>query len=226
MIFLVSLDCWKNSSAIQKWMVLHNVTHELDLLQLFELDLLDQVIHKYRKRPIVWQDLFDSGVQGISKYTILDIWKDWIMEGSLYNATNATYDVVFSACWYLDHLSLDWWSFYTCNPRNFANLSASQQSHVLGGHSSMWGESVDVTNFFERVWPRSSATAEVLWSGSPKNISMDISYSHVQRRLAQFRCYMVQQFRISVSPIAPGHCQSHGPIEDVSLTNDGYTADT
>jgi hexosaminidase len=217
---IVSLDCWKNSSTIQEWMALHNMTSDLEILQFFELDLLNEVIQTNNKRPIVWQDLFDSGVQGLPSSTILDIWKEWIMEESLFNATNATFDVVFSACWYLDHLNQDWWSFYTCNPRNFANLSAIQQDHILGGHTSMWGETVDTSNFFERVWPRSSATAEVLWSGSPRTVPKDLSYVHVLERLARFRCYMIQQFSVPISPIAPGHCQSHGPIVPSTIGND------
>jgi hexosaminidase len=216
---LVSLDCWKNASAIQKWMALHNMTNEIEILQFFAVDLLNHVIQSDGKRPIVWQDLFDSGVQGLPNNTIIDIWKEWIMEESLFNATNATFDVVFSACWYLDHLNQDWWAFYTCNPRNLANLSAVQQAHIFGGHTSMWGESVDISNFFERVWPRSSAAAEVLWSGSPKTFTKDLSYVHVQERLARFRCYMIQQFGVSVSPIAPGHCQSHGPIVSGNQNN-------
>jgi hexosaminidase len=193
-------------------MQLHNMTHVVELLQYFELDLLRYVIHTNGKRPIVWQDLFDMNVQGIPSTVILDIWKDWIMEDSLYKATDANYDVLFSACWYLDHLNEDWWSFYTCNPRNMPNLTATQQSHILGGHTSMWGERVDSTDFYERVWPRSSATAEVLWSGSPKVITTDLSYNHVQARLDQFRCYMLQQFNVPISPISPGHCESHGPL--------------
>jgi hexosaminidase len=193
-------------------MKLHNMTNEIEVLQYFELDLLNHIVDTYGRRSIVWQDLFDSGVQGLPSSVILDIWKDWIMESSLFNATFANYDVLFSACWYLDHLNEEWWSFYTCNPRNFANLTLLQKSRILGGHTSMWGERVDSTNFFERVWPRSSATAEVLWSGSPLNISTDLSNTHVQARMDRFRCYMIQQFDIPVSPISPGHCQAHGPI--------------
>jgi hexosaminidase len=192
-------------------MDLHNMTKVIELLQYFELDLLSYVIHSNGKRPIIWQDLFDMQIQGIPSNVILDIWKEWIMESSLYTATNANYDVIFSACWYLDHLNEDWWSFYTCNPRNMANLTSMQQSHVLGGHTSMWGESVDSTDFFVRVWPRSSATAEVLWSGSPINSLSH--HSHVQARLEQFRCHMLRLVNVPISPITPGHCEAHGPTD-------------
>jgi hexosaminidase len=189
------------------------MTKAIEVLQYFEMNLIQYVVNSTQKRSIVWQDLFDMGVEGIPSTVIFDVWKIWTMEGSVYNATAANYDVLFSACWYLDYLNEDWWSFYTCNPRNIPNLTTDQQSHILGGHSSMWGERVDSTDFYERVWPRSSATAEVLWSGSPKNITTGLALDDVQARLERFRCYMLQQFNVPISPIAPGHCEAHGPLK-------------
>lgn len=185
-------------------MKLHNITDEVKLLENFELDLVSLVHDTFIKRPVAWQDLFDSGVE-LPPTTVLGVWKSWTMTDSVMDTTAAGYDIVFSACWYLDHLNDDWWSFYKCNPRGFSNLTVAQQSHILGGHSSMWGERVDSTDFFERVWPRTSAVAEVLWSGGPRNYS-DLSYSLLQERLSKFRCWMVQQFDIPVSPIEPGFC--------------------
>ena len=213
--FSVSLECWESSTNLQQWMKLHNMTKTVEVLQYFEMNLLQYVLNVSRKRPIVWQDLFDMDVQGIPSNVIFDVWKDWIMEVSVYKTTAANYDILFSACWYLDHLNENWWSFYTCNPRNMPNLTLVQQSHIIGGHTSMWGESVDSNNFFERVWPRSSATAEVLWSGSPKNIPTELSLGHVQGRLNRFRCFMIEQYQVPISPISPGHCQPHGPLLNV-----------
>ena len=218
---LVSLECWENSTTLQQWMRSHNMTKTVEVLQYFEMNLLRYVLNVSGKRPIVWQDLFDMDVKGIPSNVIFDVWKDWIMEGSVFKTTAADYDILFSACWYLDHLNENWWAFYSCNPRNMPNLTLNQQDHILGGHTSMWGENVDSTNFFERVWPRSSATAEVLWSGSPKSISTELSSDHIQTRLNRFRCYMLEQFNIPISPVSPGHCQSHGPllqIQDLQLT--------
>jgi len=71
-------------------------------LQRFELALLDTVI-SHNKRPVAWQDLLDLGVQ-LPKEVILDNWKEWIMSQSLAQTTGAGHDVLFSACWYLDHV--------------------------------------------------------------------------------------------------------------------------
>lgn len=181
------------------------MTMEVQVLQYFELDLVNTVIRNLKKRPIIWQDPFDSGVN-LPNTVVLDVWKDWIMGDSVKRTTAAGYDIIFSACWYLDHLDEDWWKFHQCNPRGFGNINAEQQAHILGGHGSIWAEHVDSTNFFARVWPRMSAAAEVLWSGSPNVASQYL----VQARLVRFRCWMVQQYDIPASPIAPDYCSEHG----------------
>jgi hexosaminidase len=215
----VSLACWQNSTKIQAWMVQHNFTDTVQVLQYFEQDLIALVTGPLLgKRAIVWQDLFDSGVN-LPRDTILDVWKEWTWEKSLNDTTAAGYDVLLSACWYLDHLNEDWWQFYQCDP--LRGLRDSRQSeHVLGGHASMWGERVDATNFYEKVWPRASAVAEVLWSGSSIGSSKtedSVSYSLVEARLQGFRCWLVQRFRLPLSPVAPGYCRGdEGPFHCVA----------
>jgi hexosaminidase len=181
----------------------------VELWQYFEIEAIAKV-EKQGKRAIIWHDSFEAGAM-LPPSTILDIWMLRNMEESTYRATNAGHDVVLSACWYLDHLDPDWWSFYQCNPRNFViagslKLSDEQISRILGGHSSMWGELVDATNFFERVWPRASATAEVLWAGGIGTDDTTIQDA-VRRRLERFRCWIIQQFDIAASPISIQHCE-------------------
>jgi len=175
-------------------------SNQKESLQIFEQNLLDTV-KSLDKRPMAWQDLLDLGVD-LPKDVVLDVWKEWIMSDSLHKTTDAGHDVVFSACWYLDHTDEDWWKLYQCDPRGFG-LSSEQQQKVLGGHASMWGEQVDATNFFGRVWPRASSMAEVLWSGSPPGT---VERGPVQDRLARFRCFMVQQFDIPASAVQPDYC--------------------
>ena len=188
---------------------------ESEVVQYFELDLL-ATVHKLHKRPIAWQEMFDS-TSDPTKTVILDLWQEGVMPQSLYYTTAAGYDVLFSACWYLDHLDEDWQDFHKCNPRSgFVNLSAIQQAHILGGHASMWAEHVNSTNFFERVWPRTSAMAEALWS-SNASYHGELAYNLVQGRLEGFRCWMIQQFDIPVKPIGPGYCKHEIWVPTVPL---------
>jgi hexosaminidase len=194
----VSLECWKNSTKIQSWMKDHNMTNELQLLAYFETDLMNFVTRVLQKRPIVWQELFDSEV-ALPKETVVDVWKSWDLS-TRSKATEQSYQVILSACWYLDHLDEDWWSFYRCDPRDFNGTSA-QKELVIGGHASMWGERVDETNFLPRVWPRASAMAEKLWTGNSSSAVLT-----AQERLEKFRCFMMYQQSFPVSPISPGTC--------------------
>jgi hexosaminidase len=194
----VSLECWKTSTKIQTWMKDHNMTNELQLLAYFETNLMDFVTGVLKRRPIVWQELFDANVS-LPKETVVDVWKSGDLNARN-KATEQSYQVLISACWYLDHLNEDWRSFYKCDPRDF-NGTSVQKELVIGGHASMWGERVDETDFLPRVWPRASATAEKLWTG---NVSSAVHTA--PERLEKFRCFMCQQ-GFPASPIAPGRCE-------------------
>jgi hexosaminidase len=196
----VNLDCWHRSPKIQEWMRKHNMSKEEDLLQYFESRLLkylrDQIPNK---RPIVWQELFDSGLDLPNKSVIVDVWKEWMRQETITNATEQGFTVVVSSCWYLDHLNEEVENFYNCIPTQFLETS-KQRDLVAGGHASMWGEHVDEFNFFARVYPRASAAAEKLWTG--ENALAKATYVS---RLKQFRC-LLGKLGIPSEPLGPGSC--------------------
>ncbi|KAI8352124.1 glycoside hydrolase superfamily [Choanephora cucurbitarum] len=64
----------------------------------------------------------------------------------------------------------DWCSPYKTWQRIYSydltfNLTEAEATYVLGGEVALWTEQVDPTTLDTRLWPRSSAAAEVLWSG-------------------------------------------------------------
>jgi hexosaminidase len=152
----VPLQCWQESPQIQRWMKEHGMERPVDLLAYFETKLLRLVSNNLGRRPVVWQELFDLGVP-LPQETVVDVWMSSHLE-TVQQATEQGYDVIVSACWYLDDLKRYWGDLYECDPRNFLiNATDAQHSQVLGGHASMWGEGVDETNFMPRVWPRASS---------------------------------------------------------------------
>lgn len=194
----VNLSCWQQNRGIQKWKKTHNMTEDVEVLQYFETKLLAYIDKRIQKRPIVWQELFDSGLQ-IPKNVVVDVWKAGMRNETMHKATSQGFTVILSSCWYLDHLNEDIQQYYDCGPGDLLDTPA-QKKLVAGGHASMWGERVDEADFFPRVWPRASATAEKLWTGN----SPEAKTTYLDR-LDVFHCLMKAQ-GIPVSPLRPGSC--------------------
>jgi hexosaminidase len=201
----VPLDCWENSPNIKQWMDDQNITDTVDAYEYFETRLLSIVSDDLGKSPIVWQEVFNLNLS-LSENAIVDVWKGFDRK-TVELATAASFRVILSGCWYLDHLNDNWKTFYECDPRDFNGTV----DLMIGGHASMWGEMVDASNFITRVWPRASAVAERLWTG---DVSGEVENT-VDKRIHRFRCHMVQQ-GFAAGPTGPGVCPHEVPYRHCS----------
>lgn len=80
----------------------------------------------------------------------------------------------------------------------FQNLTNSEKKHVLGAEAVLWSEQVDFTVLTGKLWPRSAALAELLWSGRANLYDMS-------ERILLFREFLVKMGH-HVSPLAPKYC--------------------
>jgi len=196
-------DCWRDNPAVGDWMSRLNLTTPQQVEDAYMRRLL-ALVEALPARPeyVVWQDVFDHGVQ-LRPNTIVQVWKGaWPWE--LYRVTRAGHRAILSSCWYLDHVSygVDWEKYYRCEPQDMAgSTSEEQRALVIGGEACMWGEYVDDSNVVPATWPRAAAPAERLWSA--KNVT---SVADAAPRLEEQRCRLVYRGFAVEHSNGPGFC--------------------
>lgn len=86
-------------------------------------------------------------------------------------------------------------------------LTEEESKLVLGGEVALWSEQADPTVLDSRIWPRSSAFAEAMWSGNRDETGMK-RYAEATDRLNEWRYRMVAR-GIGAEPIQPLWCVRH-----------------
>ncbi|EOY10640.1 Beta-hexosaminidase 2 [Theobroma cacao] len=83
-------------------------------------------------------------------------------------------------------------------------LSEEEAKLVLGGEVALWSEQADPTVLDPRIWPRTSAMAETLWSGN-RDETGNKRYAEATDRLNEWRYRMVTR-GIKAEPLQPLWC--------------------
>jgi hexosaminidase len=97
----------------------------------------------------------------------------------LAEAAKKGYDGILSAGYYID-LIFPASQHYLADPLPAdSSLTPDETRHVLGGEATMWGEWVSPETIDSRIWPRTAAIAERLWS--PRTVT---DVDDMYRRLA------------------------------------------
>lgn len=197
----VSFDCWESNKDISDFMNKMNYTKYTELESFYIVNLL-KVVGGLNSSYIVWQEVFDNGID-VKNDTVIEVWKDNPMS-ELNNITKKGLQAILASCWYLDYISYgsDWKQYYKCEPLAF-NGTAKQYSLVMGGEACLWGEFVDATNLISRMWPRASATAERLWSNQSVT---DIKAA--APRLEEHRCRLLTRGINAEPQNGPGFCDA------------------
>ena len=58
----VDTSCWEHDENIRKWMKEHDITDVKDILSSFHKFTEDVAYNDLQRTPIVWQEVFDSGL--------------------------------------------------------------------------------------------------------------------------------------------------------------------
>jgi len=162
---------WRENPKIQTFMKANNLADNCALQNYFHKRVL-AMLKKQGKKAMGWEEVLTPGVP---QDMIIQSWRG---KQSLIDAASQGYPVVLSGGYYID-LNYSAAKHYLNDPVP-ANvpLDAEAQKRVLGGEAAMWGEYVDEGVIDLRIWPRTAAIAERLWS--PREVT---HVSDMYRRL-------------------------------------------
>jgi len=170
---------WDANPGIQAYKKAHGL-RDNDALQANFSQRVQELVVKHGKTPIGWDEILAPGVP---KSIVIQSWRG---ADSLAAAAKQGYRGILSNGYYVD---LGWSAarHYAVDPLGdaAANLTPEEQKLVLGGEACMWSEYVDAENIDSRIWPRTAAIAERLWSPADVRdaVSMDARLPVISQRL-------------------------------------------
>lgn len=97
----------------------------------------------------------------------------------------------------------EWYKIYDYIPDAIEAWGLKNTNGILGSETAMWGELVDATNLEQKVWPRTSALGERLWS-NPSTGWYEADY-----RMQHHRLRLVQR-GINAEALQPTWCSQNG----------------
>ena len=149
---------WDANPNIQAFMRAHGMKTNQDLQAYFNTRV-QKLVSKHGKTMVGWDEILRPD---LPKDIVVQSWRG---QDSLAAAAKLGYRGLLSFGYYVD---LNWPAsrHYAVEPINgaAANLSPEEQQRILGGEACMWSEYVSPENIDSRLWPRTAAIAERLWS--------------------------------------------------------------
>jgi hexosaminidase len=162
---------WDANAKIQEFKKEHNIKDNKELQAYFS-QRVQKLVTKHGKAVVGWDEVF---IPGVPKDIVIQSWRG---QASLAEAASQGYRGILSNGYYID---LGWTAarHYAVDPMGgaAANLTPEQQKLILGGEATMWSEYVNAENMDSRIWPRSAAIAERLWS--PQSVT-DVTSMYVR----------------------------------------------
>jgi len=149
---------WDANATIQAFMRAHGLKSNQDLQAYFNTRV-QKIVSKHGKIMVGWDEILRPD---LPKDIVVQSWRG---QDSLAGAAKQGYRGLLSFGYYVD---LNWPAsrHYTVDPMSgaAANLSPEEKQRILGGEACMWSEYVSPENIDSRIWPRTGAIAERLWS--------------------------------------------------------------
>jgi hexosaminidase len=163
---------WDRNPAIQAYMKKNNIKDNHALQAYFNTRLL-KILQKHGKKMVGWDEILQPT---LPKDVVIHSWRG---TAALAEAARKGYDGILSNGYYIDLIQPASHHYVSDPLPADSTLTPEEAKHVLGGEATMWAEWVTPDTIDSRIWPRTAAIAERLWS--PRTVT-DIP--DMYRRLA------------------------------------------
>ena len=162
------------------------------------------IVKKHGKTMMGWDEIL---APELPKDIVIQSWRG---QQSLADAVRQGFQGVLSAGYYLD-LAQPASMHYAVDPlidpktQKPLDLTAEQRERILGGEACMWTEYVSTENVDSRIWPRTAAIAERLWSVTPDAESMYARLEVVSRDLDFYGLTHRSSYAVMLERLAGEH---------------------
>ena len=149
---------WDANPAIKSWMQAHNIADNA-ALQAYFTARVQKIVTRHGKITEGWDEVLQPDTP---KDVVIQSWRG---PKALAQAARDGYRGLLSTGYYVD-LNQSAEQHYLVDPTGgeAASLTPEQKKRILGGEAAMWSEYVTPENVDSRIWPRTAAIAERLWS--------------------------------------------------------------
>ena len=153
----VNPDQWNANKAIQAYLKKNGLAGNHALQAYFNTRIL-KILTKRGKKMVGWDEIFQPG---LPTNIVIHSWRG---TQALVEAAQKGYQGILSNGYYID-LCQPAAEHYLNDPVPAGSpLTEAEKALVLGGEATMWGEMVTPETIDSRIWPRTAAIAERLWS--------------------------------------------------------------
>jgi hexosaminidase len=148
---------WNANQRIQAFIREHGLKDNEGLHAYFNTRI-DAILAKNGKRLVGWDEIMNPD---LPRDCVIDSWRG---TEALAAAATLGFDGMLSNGYYID-LAYPASDHYLADPLPADSaLTPAQRAHILGGEATMWAEWVTPETIDSRIWPRTAAIAERLWS--------------------------------------------------------------
>jgi len=170
---------WENTPHIKAFMKARGMKSTGELQTYFNQRLLP-IIRKCGKTMMGWDEIFQPG---LPKEIVIESWRG---NESFYGSIKEGHPSILSYGYYIDLIQPASYHYQNDPIPDSVKLTADESKLVLGGEATMWSEMVTPVTVDSRIWPRTAAIAERLWS--PKTVNdiddmyrrLDITSLHLE----------------------------------------------